>query len=359
MIITNIPVPYRLPIFEILNKEYQRDFLVVYCAEKELNRKWKINSINFNHVFLKEKVISKKDGFNFVHNNFDIFNILKNFNPDIVITTGFNPTHLYAWFYSKLLKKRHICMTDGWIESEKDLSILHKIIRKIVFSSSDAFIGASKNSLLLYESYGIKKCKLFQSHLCIDNKKFDNKKLFKNRVYDVMFSGHLSEHKMPLFFYCIVEKLIEKIPDLRVLILGTGPLEKELLLKLENLGVDFFYPGFVEQNELPMYYSDSKIFLFTTKIDAWGVVVNEAMASGTPVISTPYAGVIDDLLIDSYNGFILDADVNKWVSKIEDILSDEEKWQELSNNAKNKVQEFNFEIAAKGIIDAAEYAYEK
>jgi glycosyltransferase involved in cell wall biosynthesis len=359
VLITNIPAPYRLPVYELLNEKYKDDFLVIYCAKKESNRSWNLGEFKFNHLFLKENVKAKKDGFNYIHNNIDIFHELRAFNPDVVITTGFNPTHIYAWIYTKLLRKKHICMTDGWIESEKELSIIHKIVRKIIFATSDAFIGASKNSLDLYGSYGISNEKLFQSHLCIDNDKFKNSTKFEDREYDLMFSGQFTERKLPLFFAEIVEKVLKHRPNIKVLILGNGPLKEELFLKLDSAGIDYFYAGFVQQEELPKYYSNAKLFLFPTKLDPWGVVVNEAMASGTPVLTTQYAGVINDLLIDSINGFILPIDSDIWSEKVLEVLNDQELWNSLSKASKEFVQDFNFDVAAQGIIDASEFVYAK
>lgn len=355
-LLINIPVPYRIPVFDIISSKLGNDFSVIYFAKKEPNRKWKLENLKHNHIFLKENISEKDDGFNYVHNNFEVFTHLRRINPDCIITTGFNPTHLYAWFYSKLFFKKHIPMTDGWLYSEKDLSRLHKLIRKIVYKTSNSFIGASKNSITLFESYGVKREKTFQSHLCIDNDRFKNFNKFNERKYHIMFSGQFTDRKIPFFFCDILEELSKRINNLKVLILGSGPLEKEFFKKLDNIKLDYHYPGFISQEELPKYYSNSKLFLFTTKLDAWGVVVNEAMASGTPIISTPYAGVINDLVLDSNNGYILDIDVDKWADKIEIILSDEKLWNKLSSNGVERVQEFNFENAAKGILDASKYS---
>lgn len=359
VIVTNIPAPYRLPIYERLNNKYKNNFLVIYCAEKESNRKWNLDEFKFNHIFLKEHVKAKKDGFNFIHNNPDIFLKLKNYNPDIIITTGFNPTHLYSWIYAKLFRKKHICMTDGWIYSESSLSTMHKIIRKIIFQSSSAFVGASKNSLDLYKSYNVAEEKLFQSHLCIDNNKFSNQFSFNDREYDLMFSGQFLDCKLPLFFADVAYKVSKSIKNLKILILGDGPLKKKFFAKLDSLGLHYHYAGFVTQDELPLLYASSKLFLFPTKIDAWGVVVNEAMASGTPVLTTPYAGVVNDLLIDKKNGFILPIDSKIWSKKVLEVLNNPELWNSLSKASKERVEDFNFDVAAKGIIDASEFAYAK
>lgn len=358
-IVTNIPAPYRLPIYEKIAQKYGDDFLVIFAAKSESNRKWDLEKFKFRNQFLKENVIAKKDGYNYIHNNLDVFKHLRKFNPDVVITTGYNPTHLYAWLYTVFFRKKHIPMTDGWIESEKHLSYIHKAIRKIVFATSNAFIGASKNSLDLFRSYGISDEKLFQSHLCIDNTKFQSDNKLVDREYDLMFSGQFTERKLPLFFAEIVEKVLKHIPSIKVLILGDGPLKEEFFLKLDNANINYHYAGFVKQKELQKYYSSSKLFLFTTRLDPWGVVVNEAMASGTPVFTTPYAGVINDLLLDGVNGFILPIDSDIWSTKVIEILNNKELWNSLSKASTHIVQKFNFEVAAKGIIDASEYTYAK
>lgn len=351
-LVTNIPAPYRIPIYEKLSSKLGENFIVFFCAKSEPNRQWKEQILNFKHKFLKENIITNNNS-NFIHNNIEIFQELKKFKPDIVITTGFNPTYLYAWFYTILYKTKHIPMTDGWIESEKNLSIVHKIIRKIVYFSSNAFIGASKNSLELYKSYGISNDKLFQSHLCIENTRFLNFNSFDDRYYDLMFSGQFIERKMPLFFADVVCEISKQYPDIKILILGDGPLKKIFLEKLDKYKVNYEYAGFVSQEDLPSYYGNSKLFLFPTLNDPWGVVVNEAMASKVPVITTLKAGVINDLLINNYNGYILDVDINIWKNKIIEILSDKLLWGQLSENALKQVDDFNHDVAMSGIYDAA------
>ena len=355
---TNIPAPYRIPVYEAVAQKLGDNFLVIFSARKEPNRSWSLGELKFNHLFLKKNIKEKADGFNFVHNNLDVVKQLRKFSPDVVITTGFNPTHLYAWLYAKIFGKKHIPMTDGTLDSERHLSFLHKAIRKTVFATSQAFIGASINSFKLYKSYKIDENKLFQSYLCVDNKRFYNDKTFDDRTYDLMYSGHLAEHKLPFLFANIVEKISKNIPDIKILILGEGPLKQKFFEKLDKSGVNYHYAGFVSQAELPNYYGNSKLFLFTTKGDAWGVVVNEALASGTPVLTTSDAGVVGDLLIHGKNGYVLEADSIIWTHKVMDVLNNPKLWQQLSDNAKESVKKFNFKNAAQGIIDACEYAIE-
>ena len=329
--------------------------MVIFCAKRDTHRVWTLSNFDFKHVFLKENRINKQ-GKN-IHNNLDVLGYLKRFNPDIVITTGFNPTHLYSWFFAKLYNKIHIPMTDGWLGSETNLSPVHKIIRKIVFYSSDAFIGAGLKSKELFESYGIKPSSIFRSHLCIDNNIFLKKAINKHRRYHLMFSGQFIDRKMPLFFAEVVHKITKSIPHLSVLILGDGPLKTDFLNKLKEYHINYTYAGFISQEKLPQYYSSSKLFLFPTKTDAWGIVANEALASGTPVLVTPYAGIVDDLVYDGYNGFVMDPNVDLWSKKSIELLNDTNLLRKLSRHAILSVENFTFENAAQGIIKACNFAY--
>ena len=358
-VVTNMPAPYRLPIYEIMKKRMGDDFLVMYAIEREPNRSWNLGELKFNHLFLKENYKAKKDGFNFVHNNLDVFKELKSYSPDVIITTGYNPTFIYAWLFAKLSRKKHILFTDGWLGSEKGLSFIHKGIRSMIVRTSHAFLGVGKNGTKLYTHYGAKKEQLFQSELCVDNSRFANELAFENRPYDLMFSGQFTDRKDPLLFADIAIEVSKSIPNLRLLILGEGPLKEKFMQKLNDAGIEYDYPGYATQEDLPSYYASSKLFLFPTKLDAWGVVVNEAMASGTPVLSTPYAGVVDDLVIDGESGYNLELDVDLWSAKAKEILGDKVLWKNLSEGAINRVQDFNFDDAAQGIIDAATFTLKK
>ena len=121
VIITNIPAPYRMDIYNCLAAHLGYDnFHVIFCAEKEANRDWVIDHNGFAHTFLKTNYITWKG--RYIHYNPDASAVLKKLKPDIIITTGFNPTHLLAFAYGVLTGKVHIPMTDGTYDSELKLS---------------------------------------------------------------------------------------------------------------------------------------------------------------------------------------------------------------------------------------------
>lgn len=316
---------------------------------------WKLDRFSFNHRVLRERCIEKGEG-HFVHNNPDVWRVLDQLDPDVVITTGFNPTHLYAFIWALLKGRKHICMTDGTLQSELTLGWRHRWVRRFVYKFSDAFIAASRGGLDLYQSYKISTKHLFQSHLCADNSRFFPLADNHNRPYDVMFSGRFEAGKLPFLFVDVCAAIMLQRGKCRALLIGDGSLRGEVLSRLAAANVDFHYAGFLQQDALPASYSSAKILLFTTKWDPWGVVANEAMAAGTPVITTPQAGVAGELVIDGLTGEVREPNVDAWVSAALNLLDHPQRWLECSLAGRHRVASYNYQAAADGIVAACTYA---
>ena len=345
--VTNIPAPYRERTHEILFNKLQ-SYWVIYCAAVEPNRNWNFKYGHYAKIFLKERTIKYKK--RTIHINFDIISVLNRINPDIVITTGFNPSFLLAFLWAKAKKKKHICMTDAWSGSEKNLSSIHKAVRKFIYKSSDSFIGASQKSMELYTSYGCHKNAIFYSPLCADFKPVKTPP--KNKKFNIMFAGQFIERKLPLFFCDIAWNIKQMSGSCSALIIGDGPMKNIFLNRLEKYGIDFYYAGFIQQQELPKYYSKAKIFLFPTLNDPWGIVVNEACAAGLPIITCNNAGCSDELVQNNANGYILPLKAEIWAKKVTQLLSDPDLYKYFSENSLKIIKHYNHANAAEGIKDA-------
>nr|WKN34693.1 glycosyltransferase family 4 protein [Tunicatimonas sp. TK19036] len=357
VIISLVPAPYRNPVFERINKKFGNNFTVIYCTQTEPLRGWKYEISTYNHIYLKDnyKENTRRDKRLFVHNNLDVWGHLLRIKPDVVISCGFNPTHLYGWLYTVLFRKKHIVWIEGWKMIDDRLTSTHIWVRKMVYKYTQAYIGPGERTAESYRSYGAKDKQIFYSPLFADAEKFNQYIPWQDRQYDLMFSGQLYQRKMPLFFAEVAKQVHKVFPKLKVLVAGDGPDKDKMLAILDSANVAYEFPGFLPYEELPHYYASSKIFLFPTELDAWGTVANEALATGTPVITTPYAGVADDLVKSDENGYVLEAEVNKWADKIIALLSDQNMWQRFSDASRETLTHFNQEKAAQGIIDACYY----
>jgi 1,2-diacylglycerol 3-alpha-glucosyltransferase len=93
-----------------------------------------------------------------------------------------------------------------------------------------------------------------------------------------------------------------------LVLLGDGPLRDSLNSQLSalNLRAHMQMPGFKQYPDLPAYYGLASAFIHASTTEQWGLVVNEAMASGLPVLVSNRCGCAPDLVQDGVNGFTFD-----------------------------------------------------
>jgi len=93
-----------------------------------------------------------------------------------------------------------------------------------------------------------------------------------------------------------------------LVLLGDGPLRSTLNSQLSTLNLQHsvLLPGFKQYDELPVYYALASAFVHASTTEQWGLVVNEAMASGLPVLVSNRCGCAQDLVKDGVNGFTFD-----------------------------------------------------
>jgi len=356
-IIASKITPYRTPVFERLSRMKDVDLQVIFCCEREPNRLWDIPSFEFDHTFLRENYISVRG--RYIHHNPDIVPCLKKIAPDIVITPGFNPTHLYAFGYAKAKRWLHVPMTDGTDISEQALSAVHKTVRRMVYARSHAFVSASRGGQRLYESYGIPRDQCFQSCLSIDNDAFLPTEKPEEKYFDFIFSGRIEGVKNPFFALQVAVETSKRLGrKTRILFIGSGSEEDNVkaMAETQSVHVETHFCGFARQEELPSLYRSAKIFLFPTLWDPWGVVVNEACASGLPAIVSPYTGAADELVMDCENGFVCELDVNIWADRACLLLTQQQAWNSFSGRSLSQVKEYTYEKAANGILKASHFS---
>lgn len=355
-IVTNNPPPYRVPVFQRLGHMPGIEFQAIFCSRREPNRFWDLPPLEFDHVFLHERfhVVNGR----YIHHNPDVVRALHYFAPEVVITDGFNPTHLYAFLYAWGRGRPHVTMTDGTDVSEQSLGFVHKAVRRFVYARSGAFVPASIGGRRHYQSYGVPVDRCFTSCLCIDNEAFAPRG-DQSKQYDFIFSGRFEAVKNPLFAMQVAVETAKKIGrKVRVVFVGSGSLEESMrsAAAMHEQHVDAMFHGFAAQRELPDLYGSARILLFPTSWDPWGVVANEACAAGLPVLVSREAGVVGELVRDSENGFVCTLDPEVWAQRAAMLLTRTMLYEAYSRRSLRLVSEYNYDNAAAGIVDACRFS---
>lgn len=343
LFVANIPAPYRITLFNLLNKNEDIDFLVLYCAYTESNRGWSNLDLQHPYVFLKENRITKALGIKYLNKN--VIKNIRNYKPDIIVTGGFFPTMMLTILYARIFNIKHFINTDAWYINEQNYKWYHILIRRIVYKSTTAFLPVSeKGKQNLIHNYNISPERIFIVPYSVDKfmyKPNDN----VPKKHDLIFVGQLIERKQPDFVIKVLNKIKESKRDVTFLLIGDGPLRESILSKLKEYNINYHYLGYLQPSQIIQFYKESKVLLFPTSADGWGVVANEAISLGVPCITNNTAGCAHELVINDYSGYVLELDIDKWAKKILNILSDDKLQLRLKNNCLLQIEKFTPEVA--------------
>jgi glycosyltransferase involved in cell wall biosynthesis len=125
---------------------------------------------------------------------------------------------------------------------------------------------------------------------------------------------------------------------------------KEKYLQLsKDLQSRIHFKDFQNQLEMPDIYKSADVFVLPSKGpgETWGLAVNEAMASGLPILVSDKCGCNNDLIEDGINGYTFESDnLSQLVSKMNKMVNDSEALKQMGRNSKNKIQFWSFENIA-------------
>jgi glycosyltransferase involved in cell wall biosynthesis len=170
--------------------------------------------------------------------------------------------------------------------------------------------------------------------------------------------GRLVSKKQP-------ELLLEAFARVRsrrrctLLVVGSGPLEADLRARVARDGIeDVVFAGFLNQSRIADAYVCADVFALLSKADeTWGLVVNEAMSFGLPLVLSDRVGASADLLEDGVNGYTVGADdVDAVVERLERLLGDAALRAQLGAASRARIAEWTHERAADGVIAALAHA---
>lgn len=248
-----------------------------------------------------------------------------------------------------LLKKTPSVLTwhefwgDYWYEYMGQKGFFGKNIEKLTYLISRYNIAVSdmtKNSL---EKLGQKKNGVRVISNGIDIGHIDGIPA-ANEKFDVLFAGRLIKEKHADVLLMAIAELKDRIPGIKLCIIGDGP-ERETLEKLiETFGIceNVTMTGFLEYDEVIAKMKSSSIFALPSTREGFGMVVIEAFACASPVITVKGERNASQYLVDDNCGVVTELEAGKISESIEKLLSDENLRLRMSESAVQKSKEYDW-----------------
>jgi glycosyltransferase involved in cell wall biosynthesis len=141
--------------------------------------------------------------------------------------------------------------------------------------------------------------------------------------------------------------------DVRFIILGDGPRESFLRNRADTLENSVEFKGFIERDQLYRYYTEADAFILPSKNEVWGLVVNEALACGTPAIVSDQCGCAPDLIREGFNGSVFESDEQDNLTEtLEELVTESQTFASPRQIRKDAAQRFDIDASVDGFIRA-------
>lgn len=315
LFMANIPSPYRVKFFDELGKYC--DLTVTFEGKKATDRDagWKARvTTNFNSVYLKGIRTSSDqflcpDGVKVLNRSFD--------SCDHIIVGGYStPTSMLAIEYMRLRKIPFWIEADGGIISN-DNKLKYRLKRHLI-SSASAWFSSGKATTEYLVHYGAKREKTYVypftsvstnqilDHVPTKEKKEKLRQQLGMTEGKIIISVGQFIHRKG--FDILLHAAAQLPKDIGVYIIGGKPTDDYLKIKNEMNLQRVYFVDFMPTDQLSKYYQAADAFVFPTREDIWGLVVNEAMANGLPVITTERCVAGLELVKNGKNGYIVPVD---------------------------------------------------
>lgn len=309
LIIDNIPTPYAIHRFNAIHKVLGDKLLVYFQAGGDLNRHWKqFPKIHFKYLILKDTPlrVMGKDVHTF-HINGEIFQFLEKEKLHLqrVFIRGWDSvTYWYVALFCWINGIKYTLWSGSTMIERSWRRTLFYPVTRLIVAGADNYLAYGTRAAEYLTMLGAdqNKIKVFYNSVDSDffsaaSKKLRGKRAQLRKRYHLpadafvfLYIGQLIERKGLLDLLYAFSRFHRKYHDSVLLCIGSGPLEKVLVAS----GV--FHVSHLEYRQVPTAYALADVVILPSHEEVWGLVINESLASGIPVIASTNVGAYPDLI---------------------------------------------------------------
>jgi glycosyltransferase involved in cell wall biosynthesis len=370
VIVTEIIAPYRITVFNALAKHEGIDLKVIFLSETDpILRQWRVyrDEIRFSYGVLPSWRF-RAGGSHFLLNA-RLSTSLNKFSPEAIICGGYN--YVASWqaqMWARRRRVRFVLWSESNAQDARSLRKPVEFLKARFLKRCDGFVAPGKSAFAYLRLLGAPVERIFTAPNAVDNALFAaqageakrqavafREKLGLPRRF-ILFVGRLVPEKG---VFELLEAYAKLEGDLRsevgLVFAGGGISREELAQQAKRISPGTVcFPGFVQREDLAGLYALAECLVLPTHSDPWGLVVNEAMACGLPIIVSSVAGCSADLVDGGWNGYVVPPrDSEKLSAAINCVVRRPEVRQWMSAHSLERIRNFSPEACADGLATAA------
>ncbi len=229
-------------------------------------------------------------------------------------------------------------------------------IEKAGFEMADRIIAVSyRTKDMVIKKYGIRPDKVSVVHNGVEShplQKVERKKLpsMFNGDRIVLFLGRITMQKGPEYFIEAAQKVIEKVPNIRFVMAGSGDMARKMIEKMASLKIQdkFHFTGFLEEEERDRLFAMSDLYIMPSVSEPFGITPLEAMRYNIPIIISKQSGISE--IVDHVTKIDF-WDVSKMSKAIIKILKDPNREEKIEKLNQKALERINWDKSAKSVLD--------
>jgi len=312
---------------------------------------------------------------------------LREADPAVAMIPGWGtPASLIALEWCLRNQRPAVVMSESNAFDEKRY-VLAEVIKRIVVSLFSAGLAGGQLQMEYLVVLGLPRDRVFTGYDVVDNEYFRRKAgEIRNQApklrrkyglpgkYFLASARFVPKKNLPTLIraYARYRQVAGNLDDGQrimdngpwdLVLLGDGPLKADLSRLVSDLRLHghVHLPGFLQYHELPAYYGLADVFVHASTTEQWGLVVNEAMAAGLPVIVSNRCGCVPNLVAEGKNGFTFDPGSVESLAKLmlDMCHFSKRRLEDMGAESQRIVEGFtpaHFATGAERAIDAAKAA---
>jgi glycosyltransferase involved in cell wall biosynthesis len=301
---------------------------------------------------------------------------LENYRPDVIVCTGYSDPEIHQAMEWAFKHRTPLITCSDSSEGDKRRRVPKELFKRVLIGGFNAGLVAGTRSREYLTSLGMDSGRIFQPWDVVDNDHFSRSTPYaEERCGELrrklglagdcfLFVGRFVREKnldRLLASYAIYANRVLPQPW-PLLLVGAGGLETFLKRQVNEmrLGSLVRFCGHADYHDLPSYYAMTSALVLSSVSETWGLVVNEAMAAGLPVLVSTRCGCAPDLVQEGRNGFLFDPENVQGLAALMVRLhrTNPERRREMGRRSREIIAGYSPEAFACGLTAAVGCALE-
>jgi glycosyltransferase involved in cell wall biosynthesis len=300
--------------------------------------------------------------------------LVRRLRPDVVAVGGFGSDAVLAQAACRVLGCPSVVWSGAWLGPGDAESRVRTLARRCVVGTACAGVtyGTLARDYLVELGMPVESIRAVTNTVDVEafaatatkarGARVRLTQLYGLAAQNLLYVGGLLPRKGVRELLAAFAAMPLKAPSCALHMAGTGPLREELATVAAGVeeGKTVVFHGFLQERDVAELAGLCDGFVFPSLHEVWGLVLNEAMACGLPVIASCHAGATPDLLVDGVNGYLVDpARPAEMAARMSDLLADEGRRARMGEAALATVRErASLAMSASSFLEALTLARE-